>query len=54
MKRNIKTISMMLILAVSNFVYSQEKEVDFNKSYIEKNDQKLLLQKVVEPTEKDV
>lgn len=44
MKRNIKTVSMMLLLAVSNFVYSQEKEVDFNKSYIESNDQKTTIE----------
>lgn len=44
MKRNIKTVSMMLLLAVSNFVYSQEKEVDFNRSYIEKNDQKTTIE----------
>lgn len=44
MKRNIKTVSMMLILAVSNFAYSQEKEVDFNKSYIESNDQKTTIE----------
>lgn len=44
MKRNIKTVSMMLLLAVSNFVYSQEKEVDFNQSYIEKNDQKTTIE----------
>lgn len=44
MKRKIKTVSMILALAVSNLIYSQEKEVDFNQSYIEKNDQKTTIE----------
>lgn len=35
---------MILALAVSNLIYSQEKEVDFNQSYIEKNDQKTTIE----------
>ena len=44
MKRKIKTVSMILALSVSNLIYSQEKEVDFNQSYIKKNDQKTTIE----------
>lgn len=40
MKRKLITISTILALSFSNFVFSQEKEVIFNQTYIKANNQK--------------
>ena len=40
MKKKILTISTILTLTFSNFAFSQEKEVNFEKKYIKANDQK--------------
>ena len=44
MKRKILTISTILTLTFSNFVFSQEKEVNFEKKYIKENNQKTTIE----------
>ena len=44
MKRKILTISTILTLTFSNFVFSQEKEVNFQKKYIKENNQKTTIE----------